>query len=75
MTTSGLRVQSFQYWKAEIETMSRPELEALQLQKLRAAVEQALKTPFYKERLGKAGIRSGDDIRSLGDLKKLPFTT
>jgi phenylacetate-CoA ligase len=75
MTRSGLRVQSFQYWKAEIETMPRPDLEALQLQKLRAAVDQALKAPFYKERLGKAGIRSGGDIRSLEDLKKIPFTT
>ncbi|MDR1863856.1 MAG: phenylacetate--CoA ligase [Treponema sp.] len=76
MTASSPHDQpSFQYWKAEIEKMPRPGLEALQLQKLRTAVDQALKTPFYQNRLGKEGIKSGGDIRDLGDLKRIPFTT
>jgi phenylacetate-CoA ligase len=66
---------NYQYWNPEVEKMPRPDLEALQLKKLRAAVDQALKTPFYKERLGRAGIKSGDEIRSLSDLRRIPFTT
>jgi phenylacetate-CoA ligase len=65
----------FQYWNPEIEKMPRQELEALQLQKLKTAVDEALRTPFYKERLGKAGIKSGGSIKSLADLQKIPYTT
>jgi phenylacetate-CoA ligase len=65
----------FQYRNPEIEKMPRRELEALQLQKLKTAVDQALRTPFYKERLGKAGIKSGGDIKSLEDLQRIPYTT
>jgi phenylacetate-CoA ligase len=38
-------------------------------------VVYALRTSFYKERLFKAGIREPEDIRSLEDLKRIPFTT
>ena len=62
------------FWEKEIETMSREDLEALQLQKLKSTVRQALNSPFYKESLNKAGI-GVEDINSLEDLKKLPFTT
>ncbi|MDR0720722.1 MAG: phenylacetate--CoA ligase [Treponema sp.] len=65
----------FQYRNPEIEKMPRRELEALQLAKLKTAVDQALRTSFYKERLGKAGIKSGGDIKSLEDLRKIPYTT
>ncbi|AEF81427.1 phenylacetate--CoA ligase family protein [Leadbettera azotonutricia] len=66
---------NFQYWNSEIEKMPRQDLEALQVKKLKAAVDQALKTPFYKERLTGAGIKSGDDIKTLSDLRKIPYTT
>jgi len=69
------RFPAFQYWNERIEKMPRAELEALQLQKLKAAVEQAVRTPFYQARLAKAGITSGDDLRSLADLRRIPFTT
>ena len=58
-----------------METLSRPELEAWQLEKLKSAVGHALRTPFYKERLSNAGIRSPDDIKSPADLRRIPFTT
>jgi phenylacetate-CoA ligase len=58
-----------------METLSRPELEAWQLKQLKTVVAHALRTDFYRERLPKAGIRSADDIRNLGDLKRIPFTT
>jgi phenylacetate-CoA ligase len=66
---------NYQYWQPELETLDREALAALQLQKLKKAVGFALRTPFYQERLGKANITSPDDIRSLDDLKRIPFTS
>jgi len=66
---------NFQYWNAQIEKMPRAELEALQLQKLKAEVDIALRAPFYKKRLSKVGIKSSDDIKTLADLNKIPFTS
>lgn len=63
------------YWQRDLETMDREALEALQLQRLRVTVDQALKTGFYKGRLKKAGITSGADLRTLADVKQIPFTT
>jgi phenylacetate-CoA ligase len=34
-----------------------------------------LRTPFYKKRLNRVGISSVDDIRTLDDLQRIPFTT
>jgi phenylacetate-CoA ligase len=50
-------------------------LEALQLTRLKTMVGYALRTPFYRERLTRAGVTGGDDIKTLGDLKRIPFTT
>lgn len=63
------------YRNQEIETMSRPSLEDIQLQRLKKTVDYALKTPFYKRRLGKVGITSSEDIQNLKDIHKIPFTT
>lgn len=62
------------YYQPDIETMSREDLEALQLERLQALVKRVYqKIPFYKESFDKAGINPGD-IKSLADLTKLPFT-
>ena len=62
------------YYQPDIETMSREDLEALQLERLQALVKRVYqKIPFYKESLDKAGINP-EDIKSLADLTKLPFT-
>ena len=66
---------NFQYRNPETEKMPRKELEALQLSKLKTAVGWALRTPFYRERLPGAGIKSPDDIKSLEDIRRIPFTT
>ena len=66
---------AFQYRSPEIEKMARKDLEDLQLAKLKTAVGWALRTPFYKERLPCVGINSPDDIKSLGDIRRIPFTT
>ena len=62
------------YYQPDIETMSREDLEALQLERLQALVKRVYeKIPFYKESFDKAGI-SPEDIKSLADLTRLPFT-
>ena len=63
------------FWDKKIETMERKELEALQLAGLKKQVEHALQTSFYKDRLKQAGITGPEDIKSLDDIRKLPFTT
>jgi phenylacetate-CoA ligase len=63
------------FWDRCNETIDRASLKLYQLQKLRDTVSRALTTPFYKNKLEKAGISSGDDIKSLIDLQRVPFTT
>jgi phenylacetate-CoA ligase len=51
------------------------ELKALQVEGLKWTVHHAYQgSPFYRKRLDEAGVKPAD-IRSLDDLKKLPFTT
>ncbi len=59
----------------EIETLPREALEALQLKRLQSTVERVYNlVPFYKKKLDEAGVKP-EDIKSLDDLKRLPFTT
>ena len=61
-------------YNEEYETMPREALEAIQLRRLQSVVARVYNTvPFYKKRFDEAGIRP-DDIRTLNDLHKLPFT-
>ncbi|GHV32510.1 phenylacetate-coenzyme A ligase [Spirochaetia bacterium] len=66
---------TYQYWHPDIETMPRPELEALQLKKLRDMITYSLRTPFYAPKLHAAGIKGPEDLKTLDDLKRIPFTT
>jgi phenylacetate-CoA ligase len=62
-------------WNPEFETLPREALEALQLKRLMATAERVYAmVPFYKKKFDEAGFRPGD-IRSLRDLRYLPFTT
>lgn len=63
------------YWNKAIETIDRQALRDMQLRQLRHTIDQAVKTHFYQRRLGKVGIQSGNDVGSLDDLQKIPFTT
>jgi phenylacetate-CoA ligase len=63
------------FWNEEVETLDRPSLEKLQLQRLREILAWALKTPFYARRLAQAGIERPDDITDLQDLQRIDFTT
>ena len=59
----------------EIETLPRPGLESIQLKRLQALVTRVYdKVRPYREKMDKAGIKP-EDVRSLSDLKHLPFTT
>ncbi|MDR1430214.1 MAG: phenylacetate--CoA ligase [Spirochaetaceae bacterium] len=66
---------NYQYWNREMELLPRDDLELWQLSQLRETVGHALRTPFYRERLARSGIRKSDDIKSLDDLRRVPFTT
>ncbi len=62
-------------WNPEFEAMPRQDLSKLQVERLKALVERAAATsPFYQEKLAQAGV-TADDITSLEDIAKLPFTT
>lgn len=63
------------YWNETVEKADRKALETQQLEDPRSTLSAAFATPFYKERLAKAGICSPADIRTLNDFEKIPFTT
>ena len=63
------------FFNEEFETLPRPALEALQLKRLQQVLQRVYRNvPFYEESFDNAGI-SPDDIKSLADLRRLPFTT
>ncbi len=58
-----------------IETASRDEISALQLERLKWSLRHAYdNAPFYRARFDAAGAHP-DDLQSLSDLAKFPFTT
>ena len=60
-------------WAKE-ETLSRAEMEELQLLRLKETVGRVYdKVPAYREKMEKEGLKPAD-IKSLADLSKLPFT-
>ncbi len=61
-------------WAKE-ETMSRAEIEAIQLARLSETVTRVYeKVQPYRKKMDEAGVKP-QDIRSLSDLKRLPFIT
>jgi phenylacetate-CoA ligase len=67
------------YWNEKAETMSRDELTAHQLQKLKAIVKHAYEqNSYYKAKMDKAGIKPSDielpeDIRNIPTINKEDF--
>ena len=60
---------------SEKETLSRKEMEALQLEKLKETVYRVYdKVAPYRKKMDEAGVKP-EDIKSLSDLSKLPFVT
>jgi len=61
-------------WSKE-ETLSRSEIEKIQLERLQGTVLRVYETvPAYRQKMQEKGIVPSD-IKSLSDLKKLPFVT
>lgn len=57
-----------------IETASRDEIAALQLSRMQWSLRHAYEnSPFYHQRFDAAGVHP-DDLKSLADLAKFPFT-
>jgi phenylacetate-CoA ligase len=61
-------------WDA-VETLPRPELRALQLERLRATVRRVLEgQPLGTARLRDAGVTAPEDVAGLEDVARLPFS-
>jgi len=61
------------YYCEEIETLPKSKLKALQLERLRAIVERAYtQNQFYRNLYDAVGVKPSD-IKSLQDIRKLPF--
>ena len=62
-------------WNKLYECMEREELLKLQGERVSSMVQRVYDSvPFYRKKLQEKGIEPGD-ITTIGDLKKLPFTT
>jgi phenylacetate-CoA ligase len=72
-TLTAAASEELKVWDAA-ETLSREELEGLQLERLRATVDRVLRgQPLGAERLAQAGIDSPQDVKTLDDLTRIPF--
>lgn len=61
-------------WAKE-ETLSREEIEAIQLTRLKETVARVYaRVPAYRKKMDEAGVKP-EHIQTLEDLKRLPFTT
>lgn len=69
--TSGKKM----IYNEEYETMPRQALEALQLKRLQKQIARIYATvPYYAAKMDEAGVKP-EDIKTLADIQKLPFTT
>jgi len=62
------------FWEKDIETISRDQLRALQLERLQKTVETAVRSPFYRRLFKEKGL-APHDFKSLDDLQRIPMTT
>ena len=61
-------------YQPEIETLSRNDIHAVQLEKLKKQVAMVYeKVEWYRNKMDEMGV-SPSDIQTLEDVKKLPFT-
>jgi phenylacetate-CoA ligase len=62
-------------WNPAMECMAREQLVELQLERVRATLQRVReRVPLYRDRLGAADV-APDSIRSLADLRRVPFLT
>jgi len=63
------------FWNREIETMSRDALEAHQLKCLQKTLQRVWTSQWWRDLLQKRGMSGPEDVKSLDDLRNLPFLT
>src|SRR5512143_504634 len=69
------RKEAAMYWEPAQEKMDREELAQLQLERLESTLNRAYgNVPFYRKKFDAMGI-TPEDVGSLSDLARLPFTT
>ena len=62
-------------WNRDMECMKRADMEALQLERLKALVDYCDRhVEFYHKRLEAAGV-TADKIKALSDIRYIPYTT
>ena len=74
LTNANYKMSYSNYFNPELETMPVDQLHELQLKRLKQTVRHCMNAPFYQKEFQKRGI-TPDDIQSLEDIRKLPFTT
>ena len=63
-------------FQKDIETLPREQIEALQLERLKATVKYCYdNVPLYNKRLTECGVEDGSKIKALSDIEYIPFTT
>ncbi|MDO4545759.1 MAG: phenylacetate--CoA ligase [Bacillota bacterium] len=62
-------------WNQQMECSDRPTMRALQLEKLKKTVKHGYENvPHYRQSMDEAGVKP-EDIKTLEDIRKLPFIT
>ena len=66
----------FEFSTGFAETLGRNALQEIQLRRFQLLLDEVLDSnAFYRAKLGRAGIRSSTGVRTMDDLKRIPFTT
>jgi len=61
-------------WNPRVESMPREDIRKIQLEKLKETVYRLYNVDYYHRKMKEVGLKP-DDIKTLSDLRKLPFTT
>jgi phenylacetate-CoA ligase len=62
------------YWEKDIETMDREKLATVQCERLKKTMQNIKQSSYYKKLFKEIGL-DPDQINSLEDIEKIPFTT
>ena len=67
--------QTMQFWNREAETMSRDQLADVQLKGLQKSLRRVWSNEWSRRLLLSRGFGNTEDVKSLDDLKRIPFLT
>ena len=67
--------QTMQFWNREAETMSRDQLADVQLKGLQKSLRRVWSNEWSRRLLLSRGFGNPEDVKSLDDLKRIPFLT